>query len=89
METTEKWDGPRFVVVLYTLLVLLTGVFGYVIGLIRPADLDPRLFMVIDLPPTPFGMAIYGMVTVGLILGILLLGVRYVAREFDTDAKSE
>jgi hypothetical protein len=89
METTEKWDGPRFLVVLYTLLVLLTGVFGYVIGLIRPEDLNPQLFMLVDLPPTPVGMAVYGMVTVGLILGVLLLAVRYVAREYDTAGKSE
>lgn len=89
MGTTEKWDGPRFVVVLYSLLVLLTGVFGYVIGLIRPADINPKLFMLVDLPPTPVGMAVYGMVTVGLILGVLLLGVRYVAREYDTAERSE
>jgi hypothetical protein len=89
METTEKWDGPRFLVVLYTLLVLLTGVCGYVIGLIRPEDLNPQLFMLVDLPPTPVGMAVYGMVTVGLILGVLLLAVRYVAREYDTAGKSE
>jgi hypothetical protein len=89
METTEKWDGPRFIVVLYTLLVLLTGVFGYVIGLIRPADINPQLFMVVELPPTPVGMAVYGMVTVGLILGVLLLAVRYVAREYDTAGESE
>jgi hypothetical protein len=89
MEPTEKWDGPRFVVLLYTLLVLVTGVFGYVIGLIRPDDLNPQLFMVIDLPPTPFGMAIYGMVTIGLILGVLLLAVRYVAREYDTVEESK
>jgi hypothetical protein len=89
MSATEKWNGPRFVVTLYTLLVLLTGVFGYVIGMIRPEDLDPRLFMIIDLPPTPFGMALYGMLTVGFILGVLLLAVRYVASEYDTVEKSE
>ena len=84
MHATEKWEGPQFVVVLYSLLVLLTGVFGYVIGLIRPADIDPKLFMVVEMPPTPFGMALYGMVTVGTILGVLLLAVRYVASEYDT-----
>ncbi|MFC7135060.1 MULTISPECIES: DUF7520 family protein [Salinibaculum] len=84
MHATEKWEGPQFVVVLYSLLVLLTGVFGYVIGLIRPADIDPKLFMLVEMPPTPFGMALYGMVTVGTILGVLLLAVRYVASEYDT-----
>ncbi len=88
MEATERWNGPRFVLTLYGALVALTGVFGYVIGLIRPDDLDPRLFMVIELPPTPFGMALYGMITVGLILGVLLLAVRYVASEYDTAERS-
>jgi hypothetical protein len=87
--SNSEWEGPRFLLVLYGLLVLLTGVFGYVIGLIRPTDLDPKLFMLIDLPPTPAGMALYGMVTVGLILGVLLLAVRYVAREYDSIGESE
>ena len=79
-----EWNGPRFVVLLYSCLVGVAAVFGYVIGLVRPADLNPQLFMVIDLPPTPLGMAIYGAITVGAILGVLLLLVRYVADEYDT-----
>jgi len=89
METPETWEGPRFVVLLYGLLIALTGVFGYVIGLIRPKNLDPKLFMVVDLPPTPFGMAIYGMLTVGIILGVLLVAVSYVAREYDTVERTD
>jgi hypothetical protein len=89
MELPEVWEGQRFVVLLYGLLVALTGVFGYVIGTIRPENLDPKLFMVIDLPPTPFGMAIYGMLTVGIVLGVLLLAVSYVADEYDTAEKPE
>lgn len=82
--TDDAWQGPRFVLLLYGALVALSGVFGYVIGLVRPEDLDPRLFMLVDLPPTPFGMAIYGSLTVAAILGVLLIAVRYVAAEYDT-----
>jgi len=83
-ETSDTWDGPRFVVLLYACLVGVAGVFGYVIGLARPADLNPQLFMVIDLPPTPLGMALYGSLTIATVLGVLLLLVRYVASEYDT-----
>lgn len=56
---------------------------GFIIGIINPDDLDPTLFFVIDLPPTPVGMVIFGVTTVGLALGILLLAVAYIADRFD------
>jgi ABC-type antimicrobial peptide transport system permease subunit len=83
-QEASRWQGERFVLILYAILVGLAGLFGYIIGLARPKNLDPRLFMIIDLPPNAFGMALYGAVTIGSILGVLLLGVRYVAREYDT-----
>jgi hypothetical protein len=82
-DDASVWRGPRFVAALYLAIVALTGLFGFVIGSIRPADLDPSLFMVLDLPPTPLGVALYGMLTVGIILGGLLLLVRYVGKEYD------
>jgi hypothetical protein len=82
-DVDSRWEGSRFVVLLYVLIVALTGVFGFVIGVIRPLNLDPVLFMLVDLPPTPLGMALYGMVTVGVLLGLLLLLVNYVSR-YDT-----
>jgi len=83
----SRFGGRRVVAGLYAILVVVTGVFGYVIGLIRPDALDPTLFFLVDLPPTPLGMALYGMVTVGIVLGTLLLLVRYVGRRFDPDAR--
>jgi len=80
------WGGKRFVVLVYAALVAVTGVFGYIIGLARPADLDPRLLGVIPLPPTPAGVALYGMLTVALVLGVLLAGVNYVSKRYDTAA---
>lgn len=76
---TEGAAGDRVVVGLYLIIVALSGVMGFVLGAIRPADLDPELFGVIALPPTPFGVAVYGMVTVGLGLGVLLGLVVYVS----------
>jgi len=83
-ERARTWKGTRFVSLLYLALVALAGVFGYVIGLIRPADLNPRLFMLVELPPTPLGMALYGALTIGAVLGVLLVVVDYVAEEYDT-----
>jgi hypothetical protein len=82
------WRGHRFVLVIYACIVAITGVFGYVIGLVRPENLDPRLFGVIALPPTPTGVALYGMLTVATLLGLLLYAVDYVSRRFD-DASVE
>lgn len=80
------WGGKRFVILVYIALVGVTGVFGYIIGLARPENLDPRLLGVVSLPPTPAGVALYGMLTVALVLGVLLLGVNYVSQRYDTAA---
>lgn len=78
--------GNRVVLAVYAIIVAVAGIMGFVIGTIRPQNLDPRLFGVIDLPPTPFGMALYGMLTIAFVLGGLLLLVKYVAERYDTDA---
>jgi hypothetical protein len=72
--------GEKVVVFVYVAIVALAGVMGFVLGTIRPADLQPALFGVIPLPPTPFGVALYGMVTVGVGLGIFLGLVIYISR---------
>ena len=48
--------------------------------------MEPELFGLVALPPTPFGVAVYGMVTVGTGLGILLALVVFVSQRYgDTD----
>ncbi|MBX0284831.1 DUF7520 family protein [Haloarcula salinisoli] len=78
--------GEKVVVQIYVIIVALAGVMGFVLGSIRPADLEPALFGVIALPPTPFGVALYGMVTIGVGLGVLLGLVIYVSRRTDDAA---
>lgn len=75
--------GRRVIYALYAVVVGIAGLMGFIIGIIRPEKLDPRLFGVIDLPPTPVGMVIFGVVTVGLGMGVLLLVVSWVADRFD------
>jgi ABC-type transport system involved in cytochrome c biogenesis permease subunit len=86
MADTRTRRGNRVVVAVYLVIVAVAGVMGFVIGSIRPENLDPKFLAVVDLPPTPVGMALYGMLTIAFVLGVLLLLVRYVADRYDTDA---
>ena len=78
--------GEQVVAGVYVVIVALAGVMGFVLGAIRPAELQPELFGVIALPPTPFGVALYGMITVGVGLGVLLGAVIYVSKRTDDAA---
>ena len=85
-EELDGTPGEQVVVAVYVIIVALAGVMGFVLGAIRPADLQPELFGLIALPPTPFGVALYGMVTVGVGLGVLLGAVVYISRRTDDAA---
>ncbi|AHB66231.1 hypothetical protein HISP_09525 [Haloarcula hispanica N601] len=87
-EPAEARSGQQIVLRLYVAIVVLAGVMGFVLGSIRPEDLEPELFGVIALPPTPFGVAIYGFVTIGIVLGVLLGLVVYVSERIDDAASS-
>ncbi|PSP57242.1 cox cluster protein [Halobacteriales archaeon QH_7_66_36] len=87
-ETEDRTGGPGLVITIYVIVVLLTASIGFIIGAIGPQGLDPELFGVVQLPPTPVGMAIYGGTTIGSLLGALLIGVIYVANRYD-DAEPE
>lgn len=71
--------GETVVVAVYVIIVALAGVMGFVLGSIRPADLQPELFGFLALPPTPFGVALYGMLNVAIGLGIFLGLVIYIS----------
>lgn len=81
-EVDDRTGGRQLVIGLYVAIVLLTAGLGFVIGLIGPQGLDPVLFGVVQLPPTPLGTAVYGAVTLGVMLGVALLAVRYVSRRY-------
>lgn len=69
---TRAVAGRRLVLVLYGIVVALATTMGFAIGIIAPRDMNPRLFGLVTLPPTPFGMAVYGAVTIAVGLGVLL-----------------
>lgn len=87
---TGTLRGRSIVVALYGVIVGITGVVGAILGAFGPDDLTPvALFGVIDIQPTPLGLAVYGATTIGLILGVLLGLVAYVSRRVDADRAGE
>jgi uncharacterized integral membrane protein len=75
--------GRRVVGTVFVAIVAIAGLMGFILGIVNPEGLNPTLFGVIDLPPTPLGMVIFGVVTIGVGLGVLLLAVSFVADRFD------
>lgn len=79
---TEAVAGRRLVLALYGIVVALATAMGFAIGIIAPRDMNPRLFGLVALPPTPFGMAVYGAVTIAVGLGVLLGLVEIASRRY-------
>ena len=85
-DVTRTFGGRSFVFVLYGVVVAITGVLGAMLGAFGPEDLTSvALLGVLELPPTPLGLATYGVVTVGLALGVPLVLVAYASRLDDAD----
>jgi hypothetical protein len=80
---TRTRRGPRFVLGLYALLVAFAGVAGVLFATVVEGARSPTLFFLVPLPPTPLGFAVYGAVTVAVVLGVPLAGVVYVSRRID------
>ena len=76
-------DGRSVVVVLYLVVVAVAGFTGYILGSVGPEELRPvSLLGVVTLPPTPVGLALYGIVTLGVGLGIGLGLVAFVSDRY-------
>lgn len=77
------YNGRTVVLIVYVAVVAIAGGWGYLLGSIGIRDLQTvRLFFLIPLRPTPVGLAIYGMATIGVGLGVLLLAISYVSRRY-------
>jgi hypothetical protein len=84
-DVSEQFGGRSFVVAFYVLLVALTGVIGAVLGAVGRDLTAVSLLGLVELQPTPLGLALYGVVTVGLALGVPLLLVAYVSQLVDAE----
>ena len=86
-DVSRTFGGRSFVVALYGVIVAVTGAVGAVLGAFGPEDLTAvKLLGLVELQPTPLGLAVFGVVTVGLALGVPLALVAYVSQL--TDAES-
>lgn len=78
-------EGQRIVLVMYGVLVSVAGGVGVLMATFVDNLRPPSLLFLIELPPTPLGMAVYGMVTVAIVFGIPLALVIWVTEKFDLD----
>ena len=79
-------SGQRVVVGLYCLIVAFSGVAGYLAATVVGEINAPRFLFLIEFPATPVGLAAYGALTIGLILGVLLVSVKVVSDRVDDAA---
>ncbi|WP_246282732.1 DUF7520 family protein [Natronomonas halophila] len=83
---TEGLGGHRIIIFLYVVVVSVAGFMGAVIGSIGLRDLEAvSFFGLVTFQPTPFGLAAFGMTTVGTVLGILLVLVVGVSERYVDD----
>lgn len=83
MDRDATTTGPRVIFTIYAVVVGIAALFGYLVGTLASGALrPPRLFFLVELPPSPVGMAVYGSVTVATILGVLLVLVEVVSRRY-------
>lgn len=79
--------GPRVVAGLYLLIVSVTAVGGYSIGVFVDDLERPAYLFLVEFPATSLGFAAYGALTIATALGVPLLAVIFVSRRIeDPDA---
>lgn len=84
---TRRFNGTRFVLGLYAVIVAVSAVAGVLFARVVEEPTPPRLFFLLPLPPTEPGFAVYGGVTIAVVLGVPLLLVRYVSRYDDASVR--
>jgi len=80
---TTALRGRRFVLALYALLVAFAGVAGALFASTVANPEPPALFFLVPLPPTALGFAVYGAVTIAVVLGVPLALVARVSADLD------
>lgn len=73
---------------MYVAITVVAGLLGALVAIFGPADLRPvELLGLVTLRPSPLGLAIYGAVTVAVVLGVPLVAVAVLSRRADLDSR--
>ena len=69
---------------MYVGVTALSAFLGVLVAVFGPAALEPvRILGLVVVQPTPLGLALYGGVTVAVILGVPLVAVAALSRRWD------
>jgi hypothetical protein len=77
--------GPRLVGIVYLTLVVVAGVAGALVAVFVGGLRAPRFLFLVPFPPTAFGFAAYGALTIAVVLGIPLALVVVVSQYVDDE----
>lgn len=71
---------------MYVSVTAFSALLGVLVAVFGPQDLRPvELLGLVTLQPSPLGLAIYGAVTVAVVLGVPLVAVAILSRRADLD----
>lgn len=78
VDATADLNGQQVVIRLYFILVGIAAFMGVVLSVILSDELETvALYGFIEMPPNALGLGLYGAITIGTLLGIPLLAIRY------------
>lgn len=84
--SSNELRGRRFVVWLYVALVAFAGVAGVLFATVVDEPVPPAFLLLVELPPTALGFAVYGALTVALVLGVPLAAIALLSERVDDAA---
>lgn len=74
---TKEREGKKVVLGFLGFALAIVTTLGYLIGLANPEGLEkPKFLFLIELPKTPFGMALFGALSVSLFIVVVVALVK-------------
>ena len=91
MFDTTTASGRRVILIIYAAVIGIAGVMGAILGVILPEQKGVAVAAMgpLSFPITPATFAVYGMITMAVMLGVLLGLVQFVSRFDDASRTGE